>query len=68
MDFYTSQLMDEARHAYAFRGHLLELGVPQGELAATMESLAGVDRDAVLNPWRSSGSPSWRRNATTSAA
>jgi hypothetical protein len=50
MDFYSSQLMDEARHAYAFRGHLLELGVTQGELAATMESLAGVDRDAVLNP------------------
>ncbi|MFJ5271737.1 VlmB-like protein [Streptomyces sp. NPDC088358] len=50
MDFYTSQLMDEARHAYAFRGHLLELGVPQEELEATMESLAGADRDAVLTP------------------
>lgn len=50
MDFYTSQLMDEARHAYAFRGHLLELGVQRDQLEATMESLAGVDRDAVLNP------------------
>ncbi|WP_405884309.1 VlmB-like protein [Streptomyces sp. NBC_01384] len=50
MDFYTSQLMDEARHAYAFRGHLLELGVRQDELEVTMESLAGVDRDAVLAP------------------
>lgn len=50
MDFYTSQLMDEARHAYAFRGHLLELGTPEDELEATMESLAGADRDAILTP------------------
>ncbi|KUL25759.1 hypothetical protein [Streptomyces regalis] len=50
MDFFTTQLMDEARHAYAFRGHLLELGVPEDQLEATMESLAGADRDAVLAP------------------
>ncbi len=50
MDFFTTQLMDEARHAYAFRGHLLELDVPESELAATMEELAGADREAVLTP------------------
>ncbi|MER7001068.1 VlmB-like protein [Streptomyces sp. NPDC000410] len=50
MDFYSTQLMDEARHAYAFRGHLLELGTPEDRLEATMESLAGADRDAVLTP------------------
>ncbi|MFH8222108.1 VlmB-like protein [Streptomyces sp. NPDC018057] len=50
MDFYTTQLMDEARHAYAFRGHLLELGVAQADLESTMEELAGADRDAVLTP------------------
>lgn len=50
MDFFTTQLVDEARHAYAFRGHLLELGVPASDLAATMESLAGADRDSILNP------------------
>jgi hypothetical protein len=50
MDFYTTQLMDEARHAYAFRGHLLELGVQEEQLEATMESLAGADRDAILTP------------------
>ncbi|WP_051812677.1 VlmB-like protein [Streptomyces sp. NRRL S-340] len=50
MDFYTTQLMDEARHAYAFRGHLLELGVETAGLEATMEDLAGADRDAVLAP------------------
>ncbi|MFB9733919.1 VlmB-like protein [Streptomyces thermocoprophilus] len=50
MDFYTTQLMDEARHAYAFRGHLLELGVPEKDLEAVMEELAGADRDAILTP------------------
>lgn len=50
MDFFTTQLVDEARHAYAFRGHLLELGVEREELADVMEALAGADRDAVLNP------------------
>jgi hypothetical protein len=50
MDFYTTQLMDEARHAYAFRGHLIELGVAEGDLEAALEDLAGADRDAVLTP------------------
>ncbi|MFJ2257764.1 VlmB-like protein [Streptomyces sp. NPDC087844] len=50
MDFYASQLMDEARHAYAFRGHLLELGTPEADLTSTMEKLAGADRDAILAP------------------
>ncbi|MEW2434803.1 VlmB-like protein [Streptomyces caniferus] len=50
LDFFTTQLMDEARHAYAFRGHLRELGVPQQDLAETMEKLAGADREAVLDP------------------
>ncbi|MFF4836299.1 VlmB-like protein [Streptomyces sp. NPDC001315] len=50
MDFFTTQLMDEARHAYAFRGHLLELGTPGDRLEAVMEELAGPDRDAILTP------------------
>ncbi|MGW7245793.1 ferritin family protein [Streptomyces decoyicus] len=50
MDFFTTQLMDEARHAYAFRGHLRELGVGQDELADTMEKLAGAHREAILDP------------------
>ncbi|MGW5197464.1 VlmB-like protein [Streptomyces spiralis] len=50
MDFYTTQLMDEARHAYAFRSHLLELGVQERELETVMEDLAGADRDAILAP------------------
>jgi len=50
MEFYATQLIDEARHSLAFRTHLLELGVPQAELASTIERLAGGHRDAVLRP------------------
>jgi hypothetical protein len=50
MEFFATQLIDEARHSSVFRGHLLELGVPEEELAATIERVAGSDRDAVLVP------------------
>ena len=29
MEFFATQLIDEARHSRVFRGHLLELGVPE---------------------------------------
>jgi hypothetical protein len=50
MEFYATQLLDEARHAMVFRSHLLELGVPGDELWTTIEKVAGADRDAVLVP------------------
>jgi hypothetical protein len=50
MEFYSTQLLDEARHARVFRLHLTELGVPEDELPETMEALAGAQRDAVLRP------------------
>ena len=50
MEFFATQLIDEARHSSVFRGHLLELGVPEEELAATVERVAGADRAAVLDP------------------
>ena len=50
MEFFATQLLDEARHASIFRGHLLELGVPKDELHATIERVAGADRDAILVP------------------
>lgn len=50
MEFYSTQLLDEARHARAFRLHLAELGVPEDDLPATMEALAGPQRDAMLRP------------------
>ena len=50
LEFYTTQLMDEARHAMVFRSHLLSLGVSEQELLPSIERLAGADRDAVLLP------------------
>jgi hypothetical protein len=50
MEFFATQLLDEARHAMVFRNHLLDLGVEVGELWETVEKLAGADRDRILLP------------------
>ncbi|WP_416971086.1 VlmB-like protein [Streptomyces sp. 4F14] len=55
LEFYTTQLMDEARHAMVFRRHLLSLGVPEHDLFATVDRLAAADRDAVLVPLENLG-------------
>jgi len=50
MEFYITQVMDEARHAMVFRNHLTQVGVPAERLAAVVEEIAGADRVAVLEP------------------
>jgi len=50
MEFYATQLLDEARHAMVFRGHIVELGVPEDELFETMEHVCGSDRERILEP------------------
>lgn len=50
MEFYATQLIDEARHARVFRGHIIEMGVPEEELSATIEASAGHDVRAILEP------------------
>ena len=55
MEFFTTQLMDEARHARVFRGHLIDLGVPSDDVDATLEEVAGRDRDRVLRPLEAFG-------------
>lgn len=50
MDFYATQLFDEARHAAVFRRHLSDLGVLAEELDAFLEAKVGDKRDAVLVP------------------
>jgi hypothetical protein len=50
MEFFGTQLIDEARHARVFRGHLMELGVPESELFATIEKIAGDDSRRILVP------------------
>ncbi|HET9139829.1 VlmB-like protein [Actinophytocola sp.] len=50
MEFYATQVLDEARHAMVFRNHLVALGVPAAELPAATESFAGNDIRAILDP------------------
>ena len=57
MEFFSTQLIDEARHSACFRGHLLELGVAKDELAATIEQAAGEDVATVLVPLEEFGLP-----------
>jgi hypothetical protein len=57
MEFFATQLIDEARHSSVFRGHLLELGVAQDELNATIEQVAGEDREKILVPLENFGLP-----------
>jgi len=57
MEFFSTQLIDEARHSSVFRGHLLELGVAQDELHAIIEQLAGEDREKILVPLENFGLP-----------
>jgi hypothetical protein len=50
MDFFATQLIDEARHADVFRTHLVEMGIPRGELEARMAEIVGAKRDTILRP------------------
>jgi hypothetical protein len=50
LEFFATQLVDEARHAMVFRNHLLELGVPAGELQATIDSMSDEYTREVVDP------------------
>jgi hypothetical protein len=50
MEFYATQTIDEARHSQTFRCHLLDLGVAEPDLVATMDRIAGPDRDRIVGP------------------
>jgi len=47
MEFYATQVLDEARHAMVFRNHLEPLGY---RLPEAIEDLAGDDVRAILDP------------------
>ncbi|GAB3461923.1 VlmB-like protein [Actinophytocola sediminis] len=49
MEFYATQLLDEARHAMVFRNHLLSLGVTDFDAAA------GADIRSILDPLEEHG-------------
>lgn len=50
MEFYATQVMDEARHSMVFRNHLVELGVPQARLWQAIDEFAGADIRSILDP------------------
>ncbi|WP_172387074.1 VlmB-like protein [Streptomyces sp. MNP-20] len=50
LEFFSTQLVDEARHARAFREHLLRLGIDGPDVAATIERVARADSEAILDP------------------
>ena len=50
MEFYTTQVVDECRHAMVFRNHLVPLGIPAERLAEAVYELAGSYTESVLVP------------------
>ncbi|WP_369213492.1 VlmB-like protein [Streptomyces flavofungini] len=50
MEFYATQLIDEARHARVFRNHLVELGEPADTLLKDIDEMAADYRKRVLDP------------------
>lgn len=50
MEFYATQLLDEARHARVFRNHLVELGIPAQTLLKSIDEMARDYRERVLDP------------------
>lgn len=50
MEFYATQLIDEARHARVFRNHLVELGWSAATLLTDIDEMAADYRRRVLEP------------------
>lgn len=50
MEFYATQVLDEARHAMMFRNHLVTLGVPAQRLGPAIDSFAGNEIRSILGP------------------
>jgi len=57
MEFFGTQLIDEARHSRVFREHLVELGVPEAELFETIQRISGEDSRRILVPLENFGLP-----------
>lgn len=50
IEFYTTQLVDEARHAMVFRNHLVDIGVPANKLLPTIAEMSADYTAEVLDP------------------
>ena len=50
VEFFATQVIDEARHSRVFRTHLMDLGVAESELGTTIQAIAGEDSRRILVP------------------
>ena len=50
MEFYATQLIDEARHSRIFRQHLVDLGIPQERLLPHIAEISAEYTAQVLDP------------------
>lgn len=50
LEFFSTQLLDEARHHMIFRNHLLNVGVPKGELMDFVRRTGAEYQRRVLRP------------------
>ena len=50
VEFFATQALDEARHAYTFRHHLVDLGIPEDQLDDKVWEIAGEGADSILTP------------------
>jgi hypothetical protein len=50
MEFFATQVLDEARHSMVFRNHLIELGVPKEQLHETIAEMSAGYTTEILVP------------------
>lgn len=50
MEFFATQVLDEARHSMVFRNHLVELGVPAEQLHKTIAEMSADYTAEILAP------------------
>ncbi|MBP2706826.1 hypothetical protein JOL79_23755 [Microbispora sp. RL4-1S] len=50
MEFYATQLVDEARHSMVFRRHLVELGLPATGLVEAVDEMSADYTKEILEP------------------
>jgi hypothetical protein len=50
MEFFATQVLDEARHSLVFRNHLVELGVPADQLHKTIAEMSAEYTAEILDP------------------
>jgi hypothetical protein len=50
LEFFATQLIDEARHARIFRNHMVDMGVPADQLLPTIRAMSADYTREVIDP------------------